>query len=151
MRKQILTNLVILSAALALTGCSTMKDLKNGLADLQLEKKTLNDGQTVYVDYNVEPTAEWGCRKVDRTLSYNWAKFQFDAQFKFSNGMSYLMKEALTYANDNALKINYINLSVPNESTFNQSYGRVSIQQNLDPDAEAQIALKSLEKAKAVK
>lgn len=124
-------------AMLALTGCSTMKNLRNKVADFQIQKKQLADGSTVYMDMNVTPTADWNCKTVGTQQSYNWAMIKTEAQFKFTSGYGLLMDNALAYANQQQLKVNYINLIIPEEKTFSVSKGSFTNYHNLNRGAQA--------------
>ncbi len=125
-------SMVVLMAALS--GCSTMTDK---LADLQLQKKQLANGKTVYVDTNVLPTANWGCTMVDAPQYYNWAQIRLQGQFQWGGPYGILTQKALDYANQQNLQINYINLGIPTENTFSTGSGRFTDHHNLNPNAMA--------------
>jgi hypothetical protein len=106
------------------------------LADMTMQKKQLADGSTVYMDINVPPTAAWHCQEIGERQSYNWQMLQVKSMF--GKGPHYaLMANALDYANQNNLKPNYINLNIPDETTFSTGDSKSTTSYNLHPGANA--------------
>lgn len=115
--------LFISGAALLTSGCTT---IKNKLADASMMKKQLANGSQVQIGTNVPPTANWGCKEVDMPLYMNWAKLKSQAAFSFDSGYNILMTKAIDYANLQNLRINYINLHIPEEKSFSAGSGSFS-------------------------
>ncbi len=99
------------SAISLLSACNT-------LANLQTQKTQLQNGNTVYTDINVTPTDNWGCKEVGAPQSYTWSKLQDEGQFKLTGASGLLKDNALAYANQQNLNINYINLTIPKQKTL---------------------------------
>ncbi len=94
----------------------------------------MDNGNTVYINYNVTPTASWGCGSLVASESYNWAMLKTKGQFLSLRGPTgYLMNKAIDYANDNKLDINYIDLQIPSEVSLSLGDGKVSNSINLSP------------------
>ena len=129
MKNPIAITLTLMSL-IVLTGCSA-------IADLQMKKERLADGSTVYVNSNIIPTPNWGCREVARPQSYDWGSIKRRGQFSLSGPQGLLRKKALAYANQQRLKVNYINLQVPEGKTFSVSRGRSTSYYNLNRSARA--------------
>ena len=113
-------------AASSVSGCGT---LHNALGDPPLQQKQLANGNAVYVDFNVLPTADWRCAKVGAPFVKNWAMATTEAQFHFTNAPSIIMQKALDNANQQNLSANYINITTPTVA----SIGRI----NVTPTADA--------------
>jgi len=135
--KKIIANLFLSGSFILLTGCATMNTVQSKIADMQMQKKQLANGNTVYIDYNVPPTSEWNCKSIDTPQSYNWATLQMQGQFQLRGSHGLLMDKALAYANQQNLNINYINLQIPAENTFTTGSGNVTNSINLNPSAPA--------------
>lgn len=124
------------AASILLSGCTTLHDK---LADMSVFKKQLANGDTLNFGTNIVPTASWGCKAVGPVQSYNWAEIKNSAAFTFGNGQTVLMDKAVAYANQQNLKVNYVNLRIPEESTFSVESSVISNEWNLRPDAQAKI------------
>lgn len=124
----------------ALVGCSTMSGLHDRLADLQLQKKQLANGKTVYLDINVLPQPSWGCRMIDTPQYYNWDQIRMQGQFQWGGPYEILMQNALNYANQQNLNVNYINLGIPDQNTFSTGEGRLMMHHHLNADAMAVVS-----------
>ncbi len=137
MKKSVLSILFVSSTVL-LSACTTLNGIHDKLADMEMQKRQLADGSPVYIDFNSTPTANWGCKEYGTLQSYNWQELQVQAQFHFtSNAHSMLMDNALAYANQQNLKLNYLNLQIPTEKTFSTSSGNSTTSLVLNSDAQA--------------
>lgn len=124
MKKQVISVLIIGASAVTLSACSTM-------AQLQLQKKQLSDGSVATIAHNLPPTADWGCKQIGTPQAYNWAMLKTQGQFNIKKGpYGMLADKAVGYANQQGLKPNYINLQIPNETTFTAGYKRSSTSYN---------------------
>jgi len=131
--------LSVVLLAVTLAGCSTMSELHDKLVDMQLQKKQLANGKTVYVNTNVLPAANWGCAMTDAPQYYNWAEIRMAGQFQFAGPIGLLTQKALDYANQQSLKANYINLGIPTENTVSTGPGRLEAYADLHPNTQAVI------------
>jgi hypothetical protein len=122
--------LTAILAGLTSTGCAGWLDK---LADNQVEKRQLNNGKAVFINYNLTPSAEWGCTKVGEPQSYNWGWLQTKGQFHLSGARGLLLDNALDYANEHNLDANYINLQIPDEVTFTTGSSKVTDSTDLHP------------------
>jgi hypothetical protein len=139
MKKIMLITLLTASSLLGLlSACSTMNSMQKTLADMEMQKRQLANGSTVFVGLNLPPAADWGCHAVGYSQTYDWAMLRMQGQFTVSGARGLLMDKALTYANQHdMLKINYINIVVPNQNTFTTSNGGMSRSIDLNPGAQA--------------
>jgi len=109
-----------------LTGCmSTLADMQTA----NLTKK-MPDGSLVHYNYNVIPSAAWGCEEVGARQFYNWQQFQTDHQFQLSGPMGALSDQAVTYISENHLPANYVNMTIPDAKTFSVGSGAASLSFN---------------------
>jgi len=110
--------------------CTTMKNVHDKFADLQMQKRQLANGDTVWMNFNLKPTQAWACNQVAVSPRYNWAWLKMKAPYNLSSSpYSLLIDNSLDYANQQHLKTNYITLVIPNEMTLNNI--------NLHPSAKA--------------
>ncbi len=129
--KKICRNLgVLVAAAAALTGCAV-------LAKLQVQKKQLADGSLVSVVINLPPTPDWNCTSAGVMQSYNWVQLQTEGAYTIKGDIGLLTDKALAYANQAHLKINYINLRIPNQQTFTTGAGPVTSSTVINQNAQA--------------
>jgi hypothetical protein len=120
--------------AIFLAGCGTLHDQ---LADMSMQKKKLADGSPVSMGINIPPAANWRCNMVTSPKSFNWASLNSESAFTLGNATTLLMDKALAHANQQGLKINYINLQIPPENSFNTGSHRFQMRENLTPNANA--------------
>ncbi len=125
--KIVLPLLFISSAAVLFSGCSSMNAMHDKLADMEMQKKQLANGQTVYLDINLEPTPAWGCDKIGARQAYDWRLLQTEGQFTLSGKYGLFTEKAIAYANQNNLSPNYINLIIPEDKSFSVSVNKEDI------------------------
>lgn len=136
MKKNIIQAALFVGTVL-LSGCGAMHSLEKKVASMELKKEKLANGKTVYIDYNVTPTAVWGCQRKGITQSYSWEKIRTEGSFSFKGPYGLLMSNALSYANANHLDVNYINLTIPDENTTSTQSGRLSVKMIDNPNSTA--------------
>lgn len=130
MKKINIRLLFVSSLVTLLPACAT-------LANLELQKKPLANGNTAYIDYNLAPTQNWGCKQIDYPQYYNWQALKMSGQFTLEGGRGLLADKAIAYANQMNLNPNYINLQIPEEQTSSTSAGRLTHYTSLNPNAQA--------------
>lgn len=115
-----------------------MNSLHDKIANAEMQKKQLASGRTVYVDFNVMPSPDWKCKNVGTPQVYDWSLIKVQAQLHpLANAHTLLTQKALDYANQQNLKVNYINLQTPIEKQFSTTRGRLTTSRNLNSDATA--------------
>ncbi len=129
--KKIYSNLGVIVVSIAtLAGCSV-------LAKLQIQKKQLADGSPVSVAINLYPTPSWNCTPAGVMQSYNWVQLQTEGAYSFKGDVGVLTDKALAYANQAHLKINYINLHIPNQQTLTTGAGPITSSTVVNQNAQA--------------
>jgi hypothetical protein len=119
-----------IATAAILAGCSA-------LAKMQIHHHQLADGSTVGVVINLPPTPNWGCTSAGAVQSYNWMEIQREGALSIKGGIGLLTDKALAYANQEHLKINYINLHLPNQQTVTTGTGRFTSSNVVNQSAQA--------------
>ena len=56
--------LALLATSGLLSACSTMNSMQGTLANMEMQKRQLANGSTVFIDFNLSPTAVWGFHPV---------------------------------------------------------------------------------------
>lgn len=132
-------NLYLLAGGtILLSACSTVgNSITSHLANAEMQKKQLANGNTVYIDYNLTPTQDWNCQQVGSPQSYNWALLKTEGQLHLTGPMGLLRDKALDYANQQNLNPNYINLYIPSTWGFETGNARKTNTTNLSPNAQA--------------
>lgn len=80
----------------------------------QVTEEPLADGSKTRVGY-ILPEPAWKCRQLYRK-SDTWMMDKFQGMVKMGGSYQVLQEQAITYANKNHLKPNYIYLYVPSET-----------------------------------
>ena len=107
---------LVIASLMALSACSSMrfhKPITFIPPSASPSQKTLANGDKVKVGA-VRPTVSWHCKEVN-TVFYDWKKINSETSATVTP-YAVLTQKALTYANANQFKFNYIFIDMPTKA-----------------------------------